>query len=236
MDIRKNISPLIVLLFCLLSACVGTGGAKADGVSEKKREQTEKKKADLIRSVSPLYGTYVTQGESQRIVAELGAEVDSVVLSIGGSRVTALDTAGYVYATDGKHPTGRIVYRITAYRDGDSDSRTGEFTILAAKAPILYGHKVLRQYPHNADSYTQGLLWHNGSLYESTGLEGRSSVRRVELATGRPVVTKKLDDNLFGEGLALLDGKLYQLTWQNNKAFVYDLETFDKVGEFDYCG
>ena len=236
MDIRKNISPLVVLLFCLLSACVGTGGAKADGVSEKKREQTEKKKAGLIRSVSPLYGTYVTQGESQRIVAELGAEVDSVVLSIGGSRVTALDTAGYVYATDGKHPTGRIVYRITAYRDGDSDSRTGEFTILAAKAPILYGHKVLRQYPHNADSYTQGLLWHNGSLYESTGLEGRSSVRRVELATGRPVVTKKLDDNLFGEGLALLDGKLYQLTWQNNKAFVYDLETFDKVGEFDYSG
>ena len=150
--------------------------------------------------------------------------------------MTALDTAGYVYATDGKHPTGRIVYRITAYRDGDSDSRTGEFTILAAKAPILYGHKVLRQYPHNADSYTQGLLWHNGSLYESTGLEGRSSVRRVELATGRPVVTKKLDDNLFGEGLALLDGKLYQLTWQNNKAFVYDLETFDKVGEFDYSG
>ena len=145
MDIRKNISPLVVLLFCLLSACVGTGGAKADGVSEKKREQTEKKKAGLIRSVSPLYGTYVTQGESQRIVAELGAEVDSVVLSIGGSRVTALDTAGYVYATDGKHPTGRIVYRITAYRDGDSDSRTGEFTILAAKAPILYGHKVHRQ-------------------------------------------------------------------------------------------
>ena len=80
------------------------------------------------------------------------------------------------------------------------------------------------------------MLFHDGSLYESTGLEGQSTLRQVELSGGRVLRSRNLSDLYFGEGLALLDGKLYQLTWQNNKALVYDLNTFDKTGEFDYGG
>lgn len=93
--------------------------------------------------------------------------------------------------------------------------------------------EVLGSFPHDANAFTQGLLWHKGKLYEGTGLEGRSSIRRVDLQTG--TVEKKLDlsEQLFGEGLALAGGKFYQLTWQSKLGLIYD-ENLKPVGKFSY--
>ena len=155
---------------------------------------------------------------------------------MGERRVAALDTAGYSYEVSAAHPTGTVWCKVVAYREGRSDSRSGEFAVLAGKAPVLYGHRVRNVYPHDRTAYTQGLLWHDGYLYESTGLEGGSTLRQVDLTEGRVVRSVPLDDSYFGEGLALLGGKLYQLTWRSNKGFVYDLKTFERVGEFGYGG
>lgn len=238
MSIGKSILFIAVASVCLLDSCAGNSGAERTPDPGTIQSPADRGKASLIGSVSPLYGAGIPQNSTQKIACTLrdGAETDSVVLTIGNRRIAQLDTAGYVYHAGPKHPTGRVVYRITAYRGGKSDSRTGEFMVYAAKPPVLYGHQVRKVYPHSRDSYTQGLLWHDGFLYESTGLEGHSSLRKVDLGTGQSLHTVLLDGSLFGEGLALLGGKLYQLTWQNNKALVYDLETFEKVGEFDYGG
>lgn len=99
-----------------------------------------------------------------------------------------------------------------------------------------YRAHVLSARPHDREAFTQGLLMHEGKLYESTGLEGRSSLRRVDPVTGTVEKQVDLPNEYFGEGLALVDGKLIQLTWKNGKAFVYDLETFEQVGEFSYEG
>jgi glutamine cyclotransferase len=105
---------------------------------------------------------------------------------------------------------------------------------------INYTYQVVNTFPHDARAFTQGLLFHDGKLLDSTGLYGQSSLREVDLATGTVLRKSAVPSQYFAEGLALLDGKLYQLTWQTGKAFVYDLNAdpkgFRQAGEFSYTG
>ena len=98
------------------------------------------------------------------------------------------------------------------------------------------GYEVVNTWPHSREAYTQGLIFHEGKLIESTGREGKSSVRRVDLETGDILQKVSLPFEYFGEGITLLNGKLYQLTWQHQTGFIYDPVTFQKIGEFKYHG
>jgi glutaminyl-peptide cyclotransferase len=102
--------------------------------------------------------------------------------------------------------------------------------------PTALRADVLESYPHDPEAFTQGLLLHDGALYESTGLYGRSSLRQVELNTGKVLRRVDLPPDLFGEGLALAGGKLVQLTWREGVAPTYDLATFARNGQFTYGG
>jgi glutamine cyclotransferase len=103
------------------------------------------------------------------------------------------------------------------------------------KTPI-YGYEVVKVYPHDTESFTQGLVWNDGRMLESTGEVGHSSLRRVDVDTGKPMQKVDVPPPYFAEGLALLNGKLYQLTWQHQLGFVYDALSFDRVGQFNYNG
>ena len=94
--------------------------------------------------------------------------------------------------------------------------------------------QILNSYPHDSEAFTQGLLFHEGKLYESTGLEGSSSLREVTVETGEVVRALPLADIYFGEGLAEINGDLLQITWQNGEAFRYDLETFELKDAYTY--
>jgi glutaminyl-peptide cyclotransferase len=95
--------------------------------------------------------------------------------------------------------------------------------------------EIIAAHPHDRQAFTQGLLVHEGKLYESTGLLARSTLRRVVLATGLVEKSVSLANDVFAEGLALAGDRLFQLTWQNHVAFTYDLD-FNPVGRFDYAG
>ncbi|HLG15882.1 MAG TPA: glutaminyl-peptide cyclotransferase [Blastocatellia bacterium] len=95
-------------------------------------------------------------------------------------------------------------------------------------------YEVVNTSPHDPGAYLQGLLWHDGGFYESTGLYGESTLRRVEFPSGRVVKSLSLAPALFGEGLALVDNRLIQLTWKSQRGFVYDRETFKLLREFTY--
>jgi glutamine cyclotransferase len=99
-----------------------------------------------------------------------------------------------------------------------------------------YGYQIVNIWPHDSNAFTQGLILADGKLLESTGQEGRSSLRSVDLATGK--VLKKVDVPVpyFAEGIALLNGKIYQLTWQHQLGFIYDVQSFERVGQFNYDG
>jgi len=97
-------------------------------------------------------------------------------------------------------------------------------------------YRVVKAYPHDASAFTQGLIYRDGFLYESTGLNGRSTIRKVKLETGEVVQQRSVDRAHFAEGLAEWDGQLIQLTWQSNIAFVYDLANLEPRGTLRYRG
>ena len=100
--------------------------------------------------------------------------------------------------------------------------------------PQYYTYEVINTYPHDENAFTQGLVFKNGSLYESTGLYGYSTLRRVELTTGVTLQMHSLPAEFFGEGLTLFDDRLIQLTWMSKTGFVYDKYSFEVLHEFSY--
>lgn len=105
----------------------------------------------------------------------------------------------------------------------------------SAKTPE-YTIKVIHTYPHDPQAYTQGLVYHDGFLYEGTGLYGRSSLRKVKLETGTVLQRIELDPKYFGEGIALYKNEIVQLTWKSQIGFVYNLDDFHLVRQFSYTG
>ena len=96
--------------------------------------------------------------------------------------------------------------------------------------------EIVTQYPHDPQAFTQGLLFHAGHLYESTGRRGQSTLRRVDPDTGEVRAQTRLDARYFGEGLARVGQRLYQLTWTSGTGFIYDLDTLEQLGRFAYDG
>lgn len=105
---------------------------------------------------------------------------------------------------------------------------------VATESVARYTYRVAATYPHDAAAFTEGLAYDGGFLYESTGLVGHSSLRKVELQTGRVLQNLDVPSPFFGEGITILGGKIYQLTWQSHTGFVYDEATFDQEGRFSY--
>ena len=104
------------------------------------------------------------------------------------------------------------------------------------QATPVYGYEVVKVYPHDRDAFTQGLLYRDGVLYESTGLNSRSSLRKVQLETGKVLQQVPVESRYFAEGLTDWDGRLLQLTWNTNVGFVYDLASFKQLQTFSYTG
>ena len=105
--------------------------------------------------------------------------------------------------------------------------------------PATLNYTITNAYPHNTSSYTEGLEWHDNALFESTGdteYKGNSKLAKIDLLTGKDIQQIHLAKEYFGEGMTVLNGKIYQLTYKEGKCFVYDFKTFKKIGEFTYKG
>lgn len=158
--------------------------------------------------------------------------IDSVQFSIGNTKIKStnntatLNIAGFKL---GKHTVTAIVFY-----ENKTKKETKPVYIMADSAPEIYTYKLINTYPHDKGAYTQGLEYYNGYLYEGTGQRGESSIRKVELETGKVVQQKDIDEKYFGEGITIFNNKLYQLTWQSGIGFVYNLDTFEKESEFKY--
>ena len=100
----------------------------------------------------------------------------------------------------------------------------------------VYGYDVIKTYPHDPKAFTEGLFYSDGFLYESTGQEGKSSLRKVDLETGKVLQKFDLPPDDFGEGISIIDGKIYQLTWRAGLCRVFDAKTFKLVKELNYQG
>lgn len=121
----------------------------------------------------------------------------------------------------------------------DPESEETQSNLPSIPAPTSITYNLVKDYPHDTSSFTQGLIFYKGTLYESTGnpekeLNNGSWVGPVDLTTGRQTKKVTLSSDIFGEGITILNDKVYQITWENHKGFVYDLATFKKLKEFTY--
>ncbi len=159
-------------------------------------------------------------------------EIDSVRFSIGNLKLETIKNSAKININSfrlGKH----IITAIVFYKDKSKKVEKPVF-IMADSKPDLYTYEIINTYPHDKKAYTQGLEFLDGFLYEGTGKNGSSTIRKVELETGKVLQQKKIDAKYFGEGITILNDKLYQLTWKGGVGFVYDLQSFKKEKEFKY--
>lgn len=97
-----------------------------------------------------------------------------------------------------------------------------------------YTYKVINEYPHDANAFTQGFVYENGYFYEGTGINGQSSLRKVEIATGNVLQQENVPNQYFGEGIVIWEENIYQLTWQSNIGFIYKKDSFAQISKFNY--
>ena len=123
--------------------------------------------------------------------------------------------------------------KVKIYSNGVEHFIVRSFDVYANKKPDIMTYEIIKEYNHDQKAYTQGLEFYNNNLYESTGLNGKSSLRKVNLNNGEILKVLNLNYEYFAEGLTILNDKIYQLTWKNKIGFIYDLD-FNKIGSFNY--
>lgn len=153
--------------------------------------------------------------------------IDSIYYSLNGKRIEESTPLLDV-------KLGKQTIEATVYFKNEHQSVQQNIIILNSEAPKIFTYKIIREYPHDITSYTQGLEFFNDTLYESTGQYKESKLKKINYKTGEVLKNVSLADDYFGEGLTILNNKVYQLTWKNGTGFVYDVNTFKKLNSFKY--
>lgn len=130
----------------------------------------------------------------------------------------------------GKHTIEATI----TYNEDEKDVIKKSITIVNNEKPKVFNYSIINEYPHDITSYTQGLEFYNGKLYESTGQYKESKLRIVDYKTGEPIKNINLEDRYFAEGITIIDDKIYQLTWREGIGFVYNANTLEKTSNFKY--
>ena len=162
-------------------------------------------------------------------------EADSVVIKVDGVKTATLPKgeSSFLIETAALR-CGRIPVNVQIFLPGGECEYCSQSLMLYSDiVPERRTYRIVATYPHDVAAYTQGLVYEDGAFYESTGLHRKSSLRKVTVDKGTILQSVNLEDEYFGEGLAMIGDRLFQLTWQSYKGFVYDKRTFERIREFN---
>lgn len=229
---------IILVLFgsFFFSCCVHE---KNTGTSKTETETVVNKSLPQVYGFdSPVAGQTFISGDKIPVrLKKLSSETikaDSFAFFIDGIAVAddPGNESGFLIDTKSLSP-GIKRLKFTAWFPG----RTEEYgsvpvRILSDIKPLQYTFKIIGSFPHDKNAYTQGFEYHDGYFYEGTGQYGQSSLRKITPGTGDIIKSRTISSDLFGEGITLLNGKIYQITWQSQVGFVYDAENFEQIQKF----
>lgn len=193
------------------------------------------KKAGKFRFETPAPGTIVNKGNTVpvKLVFPNTQAIDSVIYTLDGEVIARKTDSGEVMLDTESISLGSRTLSARLYQQQEEQVAHSNIVVLP-QPPQRYGFEVVNEYPHDPQGFTQGLEYENGIMYESTGQTGRSTLRRVNYRTGEILQRIPLADDQFGEGLTVVGNRLIQLTWLNGVGLVYNKNTFQKIGEFNY--
>jgi len=205
----------------------------------------EEKPKGLDITITPEAGTTVKAGTDVTVTVKYPADMvpDSIVYLLDSTTVASKKDASAITIKTDSVALGPKAITAKLYRQGTSYDVSTNIVLLAAKAPEQLTFKVENVFPHDVESYTEGLEYHDGYLYESDGgyvtpppgqdAVGPSSLRKVDLATGKVILSVQNDPAVFAEGIAIVGDKLIQLTYHEKVGYVYDKNTFKLLNTFN---
>ncbi|GGF02541.1 glutaminyl-peptide cyclotransferase [Flavobacterium limi] len=161
-------------------------------------------------------------------------EIDSIAYFVNDKRVGSKKGSEKFKFKLKDQKLGYQYLKATVYFGSDSSDATKRVELVSNVNPKLLKYKIVNTYPHDTASFNEGLEFHNDTLYESTGQYGTSYIRKYDYKTGKTYKQADLDKEYFGEGITILDGKLYQLTWKEKTGFIYDAKTLKLEKKFNY--
>ena len=170
------------------------------------------------------------------------SNTDTLKLSLSNSSNKKIDSVNYVMNNSPvadifslqNSSLGEKMIKAEVFYDGKKEVALQKVVVVNGSTPKLYTYELLNTYPHDITSYTQGLEFYNGVLYESTGQYGESKLRALDYKNDAILNNVNLSRSYFGEGLTVLNDKIYQLTWKEGRGLIYDVNTFETLGSFNY--
>jgi glutamine cyclotransferase len=230
----------VPLLITWTISCSGRSGKTAVEQKDTNVKTTKISDVRLIKMSSPDENSVFRLGESVKVILQPPNKSqlpDSIIISYDGKRVSSVKTAPWEYSIPPSFTisTGRKSLKATAFSEGKARTTITRFLIIMSDvAPKRFGYKVIHTFLHDRDAFTQGLFYDGGVLYEGTGQEAVSTLREVELTTGKVLRQLNLSSNLFGEGITLYKDRIYQVTWTSKVGFVYEKSTFNQINKIYY--
>jgi glutamine cyclotransferase len=242
---KSNCLKYIFTLFILLGliwiiSCSGKSGKAPVQTKESVTNPEDEALSNLITMTLPAENTEFRLGDPVKVVLAQDRREeppDSILIFFDGKAVASLGPGSWEYSIPSSFTstTGRKSLKVSAYKKGRARTTIMRFMIvLSDKAPLRNGYRVINSYPHDRNAFTQGLFYFNGRLYEGTGQETGSSLREVELKTGKVIRQLNLEPQLFGEGITLYNDRIFQVTWKSKVGFVYDRATFNLINRVYY--
>jgi glutamine cyclotransferase len=224
------------LLVSWIPSCSGRAGNASKSQNESPVVTNPNFKTELVKMVSPAENAEYKLKDQIRvslIPADDKQLIDSVKVFFDGKIVALLKAAPWECPVGSSFTamTGRKSVKAVAYTKEKSQSVTRFVIVYSDVVPKRYSYKVINTYPHDKEAFTQGLFYDNGILYEGTGQETGSSLREVELETGKVLRQHNLDPSLFGEGITLYKDRIYQVTWRNKVGFIYNRSDFRVINK-----
>jgi glutamine cyclotransferase len=229
---------LIMLITWTLS-CSGRPGKTADNKAETLEKVPEEPSLKLIKMISPDENAeFKLNGKIKIVLApDNSNNPDSVKIWFDSQLVTVLKSLPWEYSISSSSvtKTGRKSLKVVAYKNRSKPHTITRFIIIYSDAaPKRNSYKVINSYPHDKDAFTQGLVYDNGVFFEGTGQVGLSNLRKVEPETGKVLFQLNLEPPLFGEGIAILGERIFQLTWESKVGFVYNKSTLKQINKIYY--
>jgi glutamine cyclotransferase len=162
-------------------------------------------------------------------------EIDSLQLFFRGQQVGTFLEADTLFVSTANMLPGMGGVRVKVFFDGGKDeTHSRQVELVSDIVPARYTYKVINTYPHDVGAYTQGLIYYDGWLYEGTGNYNQSTVRKVRLGNGEVIQSRNNASDIFGEGITIYNGRIYQLSYKAQICFVYDLNTLEEVQKYYY--
>lgn len=222
---KKSVFPL-VLVSCLLVTVFSCSN----------KPKRSRKPVSVI-SVEPSKKNYV-YGENVAVNVKTkvkNGEIKSIQLFYGNRLLKESPELDFTVEKVVLNELGNDNFRVVATKtDGVDNTRTKPFTVVSDIVPKKYSYQTINTYPHSRKHFTEGLEFYKGYLYESTGENGESGIFKTVVQTGNTLQSYYLDDIYFGEGISILNDKIYQLTYRAQKGFVYNVSNFAVIDSFSY--